>query len=192
MILRGKPTRIASGSTCVLPCVWDLSAFEFDRGAYHQVATICARFSQAPHKDIHFATVGPVMEECTHKMFLKLARDERANDVLKHEYEMYNTHLIHLQGTVIPRCYGYFKGKHKGKTVGCLVLEICVPDKHNSLSKEEFNRQIMECMCKIHAARIEHGGLGYAEPHHFVKMGMSPSVRTPDKDELRANTRSRI
>ncbi len=64
------------------------------------------------------------------KFVLKYALDTGRFPVncsmLEEEERIYATYLKNLQGSVVPRIYGYFKGTAKAKfPVACLIMEDC-------------------------------------------------------------------
>ncbi|KAF9480303.1 hypothetical protein BDN70DRAFT_979759 [Pholiota conissans] len=89
----------------------------------------------------------------------------RGYTLLQHEFGFY-TRLASLQGTVIPKCYGFFEAKLGEKMAGCLVLEQCVETSPGSLrnsdgsridkneQKAEYMRKFMQGLCKIHEAGV--------------------------------------
>lgn len=54
-----------------------------------------------------------------------MARGDQEMHSLSREAEFYENELKHLQGTVVPRSLGFFRGKECGIDVGCLLLEYC-------------------------------------------------------------------
>jgi hypothetical protein len=58
---------------------------------------------------------------------LKLARGPTEMAILQQEARLYN-HLRHLQGLILPACYGYFEGQlSHGFSIGCMLLEYLDP-----------------------------------------------------------------
>lgn len=58
-------------------------------------------------------------------VILKYSRNLQALASLEREYAFYAQQLAPLQGSVIPNCFGLFKGTYSNLTLGCLVLEHC-------------------------------------------------------------------
>ncbi|KAF9475470.1 hypothetical protein BDN70DRAFT_956405 [Pholiota conissans] len=164
-----------------------LYSTDSERGTIHQVASGIQPQPGNPRGFI--ATVGLNISNPMYRAFLSMGYGDAEMDSLKAEYKIY-MHMAHLQGTVIPRCYGYFVGDkptrvgQKTQRVGCLVLEYCCEDRVRALTEEEFNRQIMSHMCKIHAAGVEHRNINYQFPRHIVKQGLSPRIVNFSKARL--------
>ncbi|GBE89723.1 hypothetical protein SCP_1700470 [Sparassis crispa] len=59
-------------------------------------------------------------------------------------------HLKDLQGDVIPRCHGLFKGHVEEEEAVCLVLEYCGAD------IAELMKDVVTAMRKIHSLRVRH------------------------------------
>lgn len=55
---------------------------------------------------------------------MKIARDIAVPD-LEREAKFYENDLRHLQGTVVPEYYGFYKGKADGFELACMILEYC-------------------------------------------------------------------
>jgi len=80
------------------------------------------------------------------RVLLKTAKGDKANDLLKWEYEVYEERLKMLQGSVVPRCYGLFSGRvdergtasGTGERFGCLVLEYVRPHMDKRVDSDEF------------------------------------------------------
>lgn len=66
---------------------------------------------------------------------VKWARDQDTVNELRYEAELYTTNLRPLQGTVVPRFYGFFSAKVDGSEVGCIILEWC----ENNFPEEAVN-----------------------------------------------------
>jgi hypothetical protein len=63
-------------------------------------------------------------EEPTKYVILKLGREASVGDIQR-EADFYDQDLFHLQGKVIPKLYGLYKGKDGKHDVACLLLEYC-------------------------------------------------------------------
>ncbi|KIK70565.1 hypothetical protein GYMLUDRAFT_972691 [Collybiopsis luxurians FD-317 M1] len=108
--------------------------------------------------------LGPRDQESRVAVVAKLARQSSLHSLEK-EYEMYETKLKRLQGHVVPRCYGLFKGiNSNGEGMACLLLEYCIGSPTFAL--EDRNRLIMLAVCKLHNAGVLHGSLG--DGRHIV------------------------
>lgn len=54
---------------------------------------------------------------------LKFSQTPESLARLEHEAGLYAHQLLPLQGTVVPNCYGFFKGNFGTQEIGCLILE---------------------------------------------------------------------
>ncbi|CAA7266794.1 unnamed protein product [Cyclocybe aegerita] len=143
-------------------CAWD-------RGQVNQVA----RLTKTIQRNIYIADLGPVAEPPTSKIVAKLAYGKDKLKLLEHEHAYYTKLLAPLQGTVVPYCYGLFKGTVKGREMGCLLLEYIKPHTDKKVDADEFHRELMVALCKIHQAGLKHGNL---KSSHILQMGYSPRI----------------
>lgn len=58
-------------------------------------------------------------------IFVKWARGSDEVNALSREASLYANELRHLQGSVVPECYGYFVGHDLGQQFSCMFLEYC-------------------------------------------------------------------
>ncbi|KAI0077461.1 hypothetical protein K474DRAFT_1596083 [Panus rudis PR-1116 ss-1] len=93
-----------------------------------------------------------------HPVAVKWSRGKHAIEVLSKEVRLYATALAELQGSVVPRCYGYFEETIDGVDIGCLVLERCGKTL-TCATDMEMNRKIMLAVSKLHCAGIYHGDI---------------------------------
>jgi hypothetical protein len=56
---------------------------------------------------------------------IKLARGSAELEDLETEVGFYENQLLPLQGTVVPRIHGYFRGNMGGEDFGCMLMEYC-------------------------------------------------------------------
>lgn len=63
--------------------------------------------------------------EATETIIIKSALGPDEMLLLTREAEFYSNELRSLQGTVVPKCFGFFRGKVDGVDFGCLLLEYC-------------------------------------------------------------------
>ncbi|KAJ3501448.1 hypothetical protein NLJ89_g9338 [Agrocybe chaxingu] len=118
-------------------------------------------------------------EPVTHlKAVLKWAqtddRDTTSIEMLRNEASIYMRELLSLQGTVVPRCYGYYEGTTSdGRTrfAGLLLEELPRKPQENWTRAAEYHRHLMIAFCKIHKAGIQHHGV--MDPRHFITDGGS-------------------
>ncbi|KAF5392535.1 hypothetical protein D9757_002319 [Collybiopsis confluens] len=119
---------------------------------------------------------GPQGREPTEAVVAKFARANKIH-ALEKEHRVYETRLNHLQGRVVPRCYGLYKGKNKyGEEVACLLLEYCIGSPGYSLEDRKYvfqppevvsvtdltdysSHSIMIAVCELHRTGILHGSL---------------------------------
>ena len=59
------------------------------------------------------------------KAVCKLALFPESIDAFRHEATLYHTKLQELQGSCIPRYYGFYTGVIHGRPAACLLLEHC-------------------------------------------------------------------
>ncbi|KAH9937354.1 uncharacterized protein B0H18DRAFT_1206218 [Fomitopsis serialis] len=95
---------------------------------------------------------------------VKWVRGSLGVEKMRYEAALYKGKLKHLQGDVVPRCYGFFTGEVDGEVSGCLVLERC--NNSYSLKREELNRRRMSAIYRLHAEGIVHGQL--RDAGHFL------------------------
>jgi predicted Ser/Thr protein kinase len=70
----------------------------------------------------HLSTRG---NSSTTTIAIKVARGLEEREYLEKEVGFYENQLLPLQGTIVPRIYGYFRGKMRGEDCGCLLMEYC-------------------------------------------------------------------
>lgn len=90
----------------------------------HQTAHVSSQ-SISSKGNVRVAHIGPRGEEPKYTAVVKMAQGQRPVVILEKEYRVYTKKLKHLQGSVVPICYGLFKGKVNGEDFACLLLEYC-------------------------------------------------------------------
>jgi hypothetical protein len=90
-------------------------------GKIHQTA----RIIKCIKNNVYTAHIGPRDMEATETIIVKAALGPDEMILLNREAEFYSNELKHLQGTVVPKCFGLFRGKINGLDFGCLLLEYC-------------------------------------------------------------------
>jgi len=141
-----------------------------------------------PHSDYHSDT--PVFRAAVVDGFdkstattvaLKFAMREDLIDDLDKEAAVYAGALQHLQGTVIPRCYGLYTGSGEGgQPIACLVLEHCgecIQERFQYLPLSVRIR-ILERLADIHRCGLCHGD--FAERNVLQRDG---DIRIIDFDQ---------
>lgn len=98
---------------------YDLWSWESEN--VHQTASVIRQL----HKSVYLARIGPVAEESTETVVIKIACGEKERQNLEREFEFYMHDLYDLQGQVVPRCEGIYRGRVNGLPFGCLVLQYC-------------------------------------------------------------------
>ncbi|TBU34483.1 hypothetical protein BD311DRAFT_650270 [Dichomitus squalens] len=86
---------------------------------------------------------------------------------MKREARLYEKELAPLQGTVVPRFFGFFRGFIGDVEVGCIVLEWCGGEPIKEM--QELNRQRMLAGIALHKAGVHHGEL--LDKSHWVPVG---------------------
>ncbi|KAL6304783.1 hypothetical protein BKA93DRAFT_825403 [Sparassis latifolia] len=108
---------------------------------------------------------------------VKWVRGEQAVRRLEHEAKLYNEKLAPLQGTVVPRFYGFFSAVIQGINVGCIVLEWYkeTANRADAISAVNINRMVM--LLLIHQAGIQHNDI--IDAHHMLVLP-NASIRIID------------
>ncbi|CAA7268029.1 unnamed protein product [Cyclocybe aegerita] len=100
--------------------------------------------------------------------------DMTSIEMLRNEASIYKQELLPLQGTIVPRCYGYYEGTTNDSRVrfaGLLLEELPCKPKENCTRSAEYHRRLMIAFCKIHEAGIQHHGV--MDSRHFITDGGS-------------------
>ncbi|KAJ6535938.1 hypothetical protein DFH09DRAFT_1402171 [Mycena vulgaris] len=149
-----------------LELIWDRKTtyelWSWNNGNIHYTAQLVRRIK----KDVYTVRIGARGMEPTDVVALKIARGKEAVDDMEREAGFYEQQLKGLQGTVVPKCYGFYATKVNGTSLGCLLLEYCsgpperIPD---------LNRKVLRASYALHAAGVLHGDL--LDGHHFIPMG---------------------
>ncbi|KAI0778612.1 hypothetical protein BD413DRAFT_465010 [Trametes elegans] len=101
---------------------------------------------------------------------------------LENEAKIYENHLGTLQGTVVPRYYGFFTGVVRNITVACMVLEFCQGLLVDDVC--ELNRRRMLAAIELHKAGVFHSRL--LDTRHFIPM-RDGSLRIVDFSEAKVH-----
>ncbi|KAF8899138.1 hypothetical protein BD779DRAFT_62931 [Infundibulicybe gibba] len=141
--------------------VYDL--WSWSMGNIHRTCWI----HKAIRRRVFIARLGPRGEKPTQVIIVKNARGAEELEELTHESERYEKELKHLQGTIVPRCFGFYRGKALGVDHGCLLLEYCTGPP--IISMFNFNQKLLRAAYKMHRAGIIHGDL--LDSRHCLKMG---------------------
>ncbi|KAJ7661253.1 hypothetical protein B0H17DRAFT_1144690 [Mycena rosella] len=148
-----------------LELIWDTKTtyelWSWTNGATHYTAQLVRRIK----KDVYTVRIGARGREPSDVVALKIARGAEDVEDMGREAAFYEQQLKGLQGTVVPKCYGFYTASVHGTPLGCLLLEYCsgpperIPD---------LNRKVLRAAYALHAAGVLHGDL---DAHHFVAMG---------------------
>ncbi|TFK26701.1 Diaminopimelate epimerase-like protein [Coprinopsis marcescibilis] len=142
--------------------VYDL--WSWSPGASHQ----SARTVKCIRGSLYTALIGARGQEPTHQAILKVGWGKQALDNLQREAAFYTQELLHLQGEVVPRFFGFYKTKIGDREFGCNILEYCIG--LPVMDRREYNHQVMTAACRIHSVGITHNGL--LDPdHHIILRG---------------------
>jgi len=88
------------------------------------------------------------------RIVIKSAVGVEQVEKLNHEYELYSRDLRHLQGSIIPKCYGIYTGRKSSEYWSVLLLEYC---DGAALRVTSDNRHLaFQAMQNLHAAGISH------------------------------------
>ena len=104
---------------------------------------------------------------------------------LRNEYALYTGRLAHLQGTVVPRCYGFYEANG----LAVLVLEYIHTTPYPDLGKddaEEAHRLMMLGLCSVHEAGVTHGALftnNPKRPHVLIQRNPGIIQRNHDTNQ---------
>ncbi|KAF8176313.1 hypothetical protein BJ912DRAFT_1063980 [Pholiota molesta] len=111
---------------------------------------------------------------------LKYSRNLQALASLEREYSFYAQQLASLQGSVIPKCFGLFKGTSCNLTLGCLVLEHCQETQLRIKvltdfedDEDEYIRRFISGICKIHKLGVF---LNHKGKHQVLRQNREPRI----------------
>jgi hypothetical protein len=90
-------------------------------GNTHQTA----RIIKCLNNRVYTAHIGPRGMAAAEIIVVKVAFSPDEVMLLNREAEFYSNELRDLQGTVVPKFFGFFRGKVDGADFGCLLLEYC-------------------------------------------------------------------
>jgi hypothetical protein len=75
---------------------------------------------------VYYARIGTTGTKATQAIALKIAHGVQEFMGMEREVEFYEHELKNLQGTVVPRMHGFFRGTTIDLIVaGCMLLEFC-------------------------------------------------------------------
>ncbi|KAJ7248216.1 hypothetical protein B0H12DRAFT_1020110 [Mycena haematopus] len=105
---------------------------------------------------------------------LKLAHGKEEVEEMEREAGFYENQLKDLQGTVVPKCYGFYTTKVRGTPLGCLLLEYCSGPPVDRNRVQEVKWKSMQAAYALHKAGVLHGDLD--DGHHFIPMGLDVRI----------------
>ncbi|KAF8058189.1 hypothetical protein FPV67DRAFT_1676445 [Lyophyllum atratum] len=126
--------------------------------------TLHATTSALLHRNDHRRSTiyAATLDHDRSRVVLKLGLDLQSVEDLTQEANHYVIALKDLQGTVVPRFYGFYEGRcanHSRRRVGCLVLEYCgepLVGKFKDLPLDE-RLKILNVLARLHAHGLHHG-----------------------------------
>ncbi|KAF4573287.1 hypothetical protein EYR36_007798 [Pleurotus pulmonarius] len=95
---------------------------------------------------------------------IKFARVGYEVETLQKEIRFYDTSLKKLQGVVVPKVFGGYRGRVDGEDVAVFIMEYCQTVEEPDA--REFNRKVMLAACQLHAAGVMHRNL--LASHHII------------------------
>ncbi|KAF7436422.1 hypothetical protein PC9H_003255 [Pleurotus ostreatus] len=95
---------------------------------------------------------------------IKFARDGYEVETLQKEIQFYDKSLKTLQGDVVPKVFGGYRGRADGVDIAVFIMEYC--QSVEEPDAREFNRKVMLAACKLHAAGVMHRNL--LASHHII------------------------
>ncbi|KAJ7471278.1 hypothetical protein B0H11DRAFT_2283308 [Mycena galericulata] len=152
-----------------LELVWDTQTtyqlWSWNNGNIHYTAQLVRRIKS----NVYAFRIGPRGMEPTETIAIKVVRGKEEIAEMERETGFYENQLKGLQGTVVPKCYGFYTAKVNGTPLGCLLLEYCSgpPNVDRACSN-------MRAAYALHAAGVLHGDL--SDGHHFVSMGRETRI----------------
>ncbi|KZT74965.1 hypothetical protein DAEQUDRAFT_15006 [Daedalea quercina L-15889] len=128
---------------------------------------------------------------------LRWATGMQCIDRLLKEAHFYENQLKGLQGSAVPKFYGFYVGRTDDIDIGCLLVEWCGGEPHPDLWERKyvtrcrrrlqqyhdcvaesvlsFSRQMLLVAARIHAMRVCHGRL--SDGRHFVASSKDNTMR---------------
>ncbi|KAF8075350.1 hypothetical protein FPV67DRAFT_1728608 [Lyophyllum atratum] len=113
------------------------------------------------HDNHHSTIYAATLEHDQSPVVLKLAQGSQSFEDLKKEADHYASALKDVQGTAVPRFYGFYEWRcvtHSRRRLGCLVLEYCgepVVGKFKDLPMNE-RLDILDVLADLHAHGMHH------------------------------------
>ncbi|KAK1230604.1 hypothetical protein PQX77_006299 [Marasmius sp. AFHP31] len=116
-------------------------------------------------------------------VILKIAIGAEKIELLRREAAVYENCLPHLQGSVVPRCYGLYRGRAGARgqpteNMACMILEYCTVHETPSMDRGEFAQRMKLAVWSLHQAGIIHGKL--TDPRNVLDLGRKQGIRIVD------------
>ncbi|KAJ7148664.1 hypothetical protein C8R43DRAFT_1194106 [Mycena crocata] len=153
-----------------LQLIWDSQTtyqlWSWNTHTIHFTAQIVRRVKNS----VYTARIGARGMEPTDVIALKVARGKEEVEEMEREAGFYEQQLKGLQGTVVPKCYGFYTTKVGGTPLGCLLMEYCSGPPVDRVDRDrvdDLNRKALRAAYALHSAGVLHGDLA----HHIVPMG---------------------
>ncbi|KAF7368933.1 hypothetical protein MVEN_00219500 [Mycena venus] len=145
---------------------WSLWSWNSAYGNIHYTAQLVRPIK----KSVYMVRIGNRGMEPTDVVALKVARGSEAVEEMEREAGFYEHQLRDLQGTVVPKCYGFYTAKVRGMDIGCLLLEYCSgPPGRDFAHIRSQSQGHASYICSPQGGSATHGDL--AGGHHFIPMG---------------------
>ncbi|KAF9260771.1 hypothetical protein L218DRAFT_946495 [Marasmius fiardii PR-910] len=125
---------------------------------------------------------------------LKFAIGEANIAILQREAMFYENELRRLQGSVVPKCFGLYRGMQDryhsyafggGRALGgpndpmaCLVLEYCSGYGDHAMTANEYNHRLKLAVLALHQAGVGHGKL--SDSRNIIDCGSQKGIRIVD------------
>ncbi|KAJ7716330.1 hypothetical protein DFH07DRAFT_762497 [Mycena maculata] len=155
-----------------LELIWDTQTtyqlWSWNNNTVHYTAQLVRRIKN----EVYTFRIGARGMEPTDIIAIKVARGKENVEDLEREMGFYENQLKGLQGTVVPKCYGFYTTKVQGTPLGCLLLEYCSGP--HAVDRERVAHYNMRAAYALHAAGVLHGDL--LDGRHFVPMGRETRI----------------
>ncbi|EMD36074.1 hypothetical protein CERSUDRAFT_96299 [Gelatoporia subvermispora B] len=105
----------------------------------------------------------------TFHVVCKFGTGQKRIDAIRNECKIYERKLQHLQGTIVPRCFGIFQGIIYGRLEVCLVTEYCgtvVKDLYKT--DWEFRTDTINALVSVHQAGVRYGRRSLFRPNKVL------------------------
>ncbi|KAL0567848.1 hypothetical protein V5O48_014143 [Marasmius crinis-equi] len=118
-------------------------------------------------------------------VILKIAIGAEKMALLEREAAVYEHHLRPLQGNVVPRFHGLYRGRAEARGtrgprdgMACMILEYCSGHGDYAMIPSDFAHRTKLAAWSLHQAGINHGQL--TDSRHVLDLGYQGGVRIVD------------